>query len=351
MRYFVAKSVGDAQTLFMGGTEYDHSLMLDFGFESRAIFNSCFWNPYQFFNYEPNAFLLSHYHADHYNGFQFLTRKSHFDFKNLYLPCMPIMPHREHVHLAMAFMSLAIYTQSIPVDVVDKICDTSRTRPFIRIVGQGDTFRHNNAQYDVLWPPKRVYDDDILTDVRRAIESFYELLEHDENLRRVYGSLQQSGITGLLDGEEKIEGERQRKILLNVAEVVEDNDRTNSFEHVQNDRYKEANENLRKAANRLSIAFCQEGNVLFLGDLESREIGQVVDYISKHRKPLDYGIIHAAHHGTHWHKDLKCLSADHVTMSVGNNLIPHIAPGYTGIGNHVYNTFVNGDIFLVSQYL
>lgn len=351
MRYFSAKSVGDAQTIFMGGTEYNYSLMVDFGFESQECYEARMQVPYQFLCDEPNAFLLSHYHADHYNGFQFLMRRSYFDFKNLYLPRMPIMPHREHMLLAMAFMSLAIFTQSIPVDVVDKICDASRTRPFIHIVGQGDTFRHNSAQYDVLWPPKHVNDGDILTDVRRAIESFYELLEHDENLKRIYGGLQQSGITRLLDGEEKIEGERPREILRNVAEVVYDNYHTKPVEHIHNDRYKEVNENLRKAANRLSLAFSQEGNVLFLGDLESREIAQVVDYICNHRKPQKYGIIHAAHHGTHWHRNLSYLRADHVTMSVGRHLNSHIAPEYANISNHVHNTFVNGDVCLTNRYL
>jgi len=34
-------SPGDAQTIFVGGTEYNHSLLIDFGFESNAIFKTC----------------------------------------------------------------------------------------------------------------------------------------------------------------------------------------------------------------------------------------------------------------------------------------------------------------------
>lgn len=200
----------------MGGTEYNHSLLIDFGFESNAIFKTCLskW-PYA---PAPNVFLLSHFHTDHYNGFRFLFPLAHcFDFKNIYLPCMPVMQHMEHVKLGLAFLSLAIRAQSIPIDVIEMIINASKTHPMFHIVGQGDSFYHNNAKYDVLWPPKAICDDEVLADVRRTIDSCEKKKEGDNTLKKIYHNLMDSGITMLLDGREQLRDEQKQEIFQRVA--------------------------------------------------------------------------------------------------------------------------------------
>jgi len=263
------------------------------------------------------------------------------------------MQHREHVKLGLAFLALAIRAESIQIDVIEMIINASKTHPMFHIVSQGDSFYHNNAKCDVLWPPKAICDDGVLADVRRAIDSFEKMKEEDDTLKNIYHNLMDSGIAMLLDGSEQLRDEQKQEIFQRVANLIwnYETSKMRNYGSVDNDRYKEENDNLKKAANRLSIAFCQEGNLLFLGDLEQREIGQVVQYLLAHHKPQEYGIIQAAHHGTHWHNDLSYLRAEHLVISAGKSLNSHIVPYYSGLCGNLHNTFTSGDIYLESRFV
>ena len=114
---------------------------------------------------------------------------------------------------------------------------------------------------------------------------------------------------------------------------------------LETDIYKNFNDALRNATNRLSIAFRQEDNVLFLGDLEKKELRCVSNNL-KTQQQLYYDCLVAAHHGTHWHKAMKDLHCKVCLVSAGNSLVSKIKKEYKSISSSLYQTFFVNDIVL-----
>jgi hypothetical protein len=109
------------------------------------------------------------------------------------------------------------------------------------------------------------------------------------------------------------------------------------------------NKLLRDAANHFSIAFHEDNRLLFLGDLESKEIESVAAELGKKRRTHFYTTI-TAHHGTHWHNTLSNVHTVYAISSVGSHRIANLKHEYKGIARRSLVTYANGDIHLSAQH-
>ena len=94
--------------------------------------------------------------------------------------------------------------------------------------------------------------------------------------------------------------------------------------------------------------FRQDDNILFLGDLESREINSVVTDLVNNNN-IVYDILIAAHHGTHWHSSLNAIEVDICLVSIGQTLKKRIRYEYKTISNKLVRTDEWDDIVITKR--
>ena len=105
-----------------------------------------------------------------------------------------------------------------------------------------------------------LFDKRIRKEIVTAIKDFEEAIKEVEELGNIYNRIKDLPLDTAREYGEEIRSKETKTI----SPIVQ-----------------KANESLRGAANRLSIAFKQSDNLLFLGDLEAKEIGQVVKQLKK----------------------------------------------------------------------
>lgn len=325
MRKLLLRNVGDGLNLIINNRRY-HDLTVDFGGDEN-IHCYCYFH---------NSFLLSHFHADHYNGI--LNCHHHhcqWDLDTFYHPVMPSFTEARLFFMCLLTMNIRI-SKNHPIQntIFDYVRRLNRKPLAFRAVSKGDIVVCGNRRYEILWPPKELTEEETLTDIRNAIRDFKEAKESDDLLGKIYQMINQKY------------AERD----INNLNTDERNDEIplNDFEVELSEVVQKANKSLRKAANRLSIAFRQDYNILFLGDLESREINSVVtDLVRNHNVIFD--ILIAAHHGTHWHRSLESIETDICLASIGQTLKSKIKYEYKRIANKLVRTDEWGDIVITKR--
>lgn len=294
----------------------------------------------------PDVFILSHFHLDHYNGLfesdGFLPHRSYTaSIQEVYFPRMPKFPQRESFLLSMLAMNRRVLgdaTGSMEADFLRVISQLNCRPCFYRALSEGDRVQVGGSEMEVLWPPRVLADKHVLKVIDKAVSDFETAKEEDETLRRIYEKLGESG---------------------QMMPYTDDNDQCRELPYCGNGRrearlaprekrelpevVKKANESLRGAANHLSLAFHEDNKFLFMGDLESSEIKQVVDRLLK-KKREHFLIFITPHHGTHWHQTLGNLRADSVISSVGNRLFKHLSPEFKSMASQCLYTHLSGDI-------
>lgn len=290
----------------------------------------------------PDYLILSHFHADHYNGlFEGLRAKVGFQIREVLFPRVPQFSKRgEFIRcmMAMNFRVLGGGTGSMEYDFLSLIRQLNN-RPFnYTSVSQGDHVVVDGTHLDVLWPPKVLCDEEMLDSVGRAIEDFDSAKENDKTLGRIYEQLGESGV--LSPYLDESEGE--------TAMGSAEREHAGNYRGEQGalpEMTEKANRSLRAVANRLSLAFHSDSLLLFMGDLEANEINQVVKQLEI-KSRMSFQVMLTPHHGTHWGKQLTNLSANVAISSVGDRLIKHIEPGYKTIVRRHLVTFLVGDVYL-----
>lgn len=300
----------------------------------------------------PQAFFVSHFHVDHYNGlFQWEhSRPCPFPMiEQAFFPRVPVFPQRETLMrfmLAMNHWIMGDTTGSMEADFLG-VLSRINFRPFrYRSLSAGETIQLGGAQLDVLWPPRVLDDERSLKVIRTAISDFEAAREEDEVLRRIYEAIGGKGeIRPYVGGEGQWgelpgHGERLR-MKGEVPFPMEPRE--------LRDAVKRANDSLRSAANHLSLAFHEDNRLLFLGDLESNQIKQVVsELLSKDRD--HFFVIITPHHGTHWQRDLDRLRAWYAISSVGEGLFRHVSPDFKLLAEECLLTYLNGDIEVPASF-
>ena len=346
------RDVGDALNLYLQETG-DTMLMVDFGVDGNQALNKfslcgcC--NPFCFCpTSKVDAFLLSHFHTDHYNGF--LNYSKRFSFKQIYLPRFPEM-HNGKIIIQLFILNAIIQKNVLFLYVLQLILNNSSNSVQIRLLSQKDTFYHNERKYEVLWPPrtfKQADYRDLTKCTQDVIDEFEKLKKKNKKLEKIYESLK--------DGDFRIEDEngviffKDEKHVNIIKKLFEDNSLQDSeIESITlSNEYKNFNNKLQQAANRLSIAFRQEDNVLFLGDLEAFELNKVSKDLKK-RELVYYDTLIAAHHGTHWGNDLQKIKCENCLISVGGLRNSKVKDKYRTISSRIYSTFYLKDIIISNE--
>ena len=320
------RNVGDGLNFIINNQNHQN-LTVDFGGNENIECYCCF----------KDNFMLSHYHVDHYNGilkYYNNHRYCFWELKKFYYPAMPCFEESKKFFLYLLTMNIRI-SNNHPVQYSIFNLVRKLNRGYIEFipVSKGDIVVCDNRKYEILWPPKKIEDDETIQSIRTAINDFEKAKESDKDLDKIYQQVY------------SVYGDR------NINTVYENpldtNSETNEFDNNLSKTTKTASDSLRKAANRLSIAFRQDDNILFLGDLEEREIKSVVSDL-KNDNNLVYDILIAPHHGTHWHDSLKSISCEFCLVSVGQKLRKHIKYNYLGISNKFVRTDEWGDILIES---
>ncbi|WP_018343861.1 hypothetical protein [Cytophaga aurantiaca] len=325
MRKLLLRNVGDGLNLIINNKDH-HDLTIDFGGDENI---HCY-------GYFDDSFLLSHFHADHYNGILNCNHHRHWDLQNFYYPAMPAFTESKRFFMSLLTMNIRI-SNNHPIQntIFDYVKRLNRRPLNFRAVSKGDIVVCGERKYEILWPPQELVEEDALIDIRNAIRDFEEARESDRQLSRIYQNISRRYA--------EVEN-------INNAEIESpnDTDRLTEFDGELSEIVQKANKSLRKAANRLSIAFRQDDNILFLGDLESREINSVVvDLVNNHN--IVYDILIAAHHGTHWHRSLNSINANICLASIGQTLKGNVKYEYKGISNKLVRTDEWGDIIITKR--
>lgn len=290
----------------------------------------------------PNAFILSHFHIDHYNGLLYASviGRPFLPIERVYYPGIPEFKESREFMEALFTINMRVFGEETGVMEYDflKAIEKISFRPF----GHKSLFRDekiiiNGLIFKVLWPPRIVKEDDILMVVRKALKAFRKALEEDDEIRRLYRRVKRENIFDLLyegGGFQKKEFFSEKRYYYRktgrekLPEVV-----------------REANKALRRAANHLSLVLLEDNIFLFLGDIEGFEIKQIVkDLISECRK--NFYILITPHHGTHWHDSLRKINCIYSISSCGKKLYSKIKSQFRQISQKSFYTRTDGTIFL-----
>ncbi len=287
----------------------------------------------------PDIFVLSHFHIDHYNGLLYASINRHrplpFRMREVYYPRIPEFREKEKFVCYLFAMNSRVFGSETGIMECDFLRTVSRINngvPFrYRPLSKGDEINVNGSIFEVLWPPLSMEDEKTLSVIRQALKDFEKAMEEDEETRKVYNRVRKEGV---FRDYFKEQGERSKH---------------NEYNHREHERrklpevVKKANESLRKAANHLSLALFEDNRFLFLGDIENREIKQIVKDL-KSRGRENFYIFITPHHGTHWHNSLREIRSTYSITSNGSKLCSKMKPCFKEISKRSLATYANGDI-------
>lgn len=315
------------------------SIQIDCGSQQSA--KEAFIKGMRFTN--PNFFVLSHFHSDHYNGlFEGVRAKERFSIQQVIMPIIPRFRERKKFTRCLFAVNARILgggSGSMDYDFLSIINKLSKPTSYRR-VKSGDEVVLDGVHIQILWPPKVLNDDELLVSVQNAITDFNNALDQDDILKGIYNSLPEKGILeSYLSDNEMAEMDAFRNDELQLFPTKRDD---------IPDATKKANASLRGVANRLSLAFRMDSNLLFLGDLESNEINAVVDNLKEEQR-LRFPIMITPHHGTHWSKGMEKLSIDVAVSSVGEKLFRNVKPNYKYVVYRHLLTYVEGEVLLTND--
>jgi len=297
--------------------------------------------------FRPTDFFLSHFHWDHYNGLLYYQRQCHkprLEIERVFFPRIPEFPQRQALLecvMAMNYRVVGYRTGSREADFLAILRKINARRFTYWALCRGDTVSVGREQFEILWPPRVIEDEHTLAVIRRALEDFNRALEEDPVLREIYRKI---GDSGVVDPYLQ-EGEQDSELLAEYEEVeAEVFYRPGELPG----SVKKAIVSLGKAANHLSLAFVEADEFLFLGDLEKREIRQVVtDLSEKSRKR--FRLLITPHHGTHWDASMNRIRACWAVSSVGSRLLRHVSRRYDDIScRHFITARERRDVYIGS---
>jgi len=329
-------NIGDGLSAGLLSINYN-TILLDCGSQNHPIL------AYKkgLLNVMPNVFILSHFHADHYNGlFEGLKHPGTFSISDVYYPRIPDFKDRNEYLLCLFAINHRPFgssSGSMEYDFLNTLSKLNKI-PFSKHgISQGDIINLNGNHVFTLWPPKIFDQDTILKSIKNAITDFYEAMAEDSILNDIYKKLQDTNIVHPYINE--------------TTEFISNNIDNNKYFSYDKREIpyitQKANKSLKKVANRISLAFYIDTDLLFMGDLESTEIRYVIDILIENNRNMFYSII-TPHHGTHWDKSLNNIYSVNTISSIGDKLFRFAKKEFINVSKYSFFTYLQGDIYIPS---
>jgi hypothetical protein len=306
-----------------------------------------------------SEFLLTHLHLDHYSGITSQTRgtKLSFDVKNIFFPALPLIDDQD---LTKEF-ALALFTlnkilgsgSGIPEqDLVDKFLELNpnNTQPSHRSLLKGDVFNLAGVPFEVLWPPRSITGL-VAKSARDAVAEFKSALEKNQDAAIIRDGLQNSAeivakrawdlashnndSVDISEAEDINEAET-------LPDELTDDEGSNSTTPDLPTELVSANDSIRGVANRLCLAFRFGHRFIHLGDLERAELNKVAISIGQNSR---FFAMIAAHHGTHFSKNMHSLRVANLIVSNGKKSMKNFDNNYNRIEELIQQTGKHGHCF------
>lgn len=287
-----------------------------------------------------DAFVLSHFHIDHYNGLLYASYVQDFPFKieSVFYPRIPMFKEREKFLQCLFAMNARVFGSETGIMAYDLLQTIGRINKGLSFwqspLSKGNTMNVDGSIFEVLWPPK-VVDERIRAEIKGAINDFEKALDEDEDMRHLYNYIRE-----------------ERNVRFYFSEQGQYEPHTDEAHVVHAQRLKKkklpnivrkANKSLREAANHFSLVLSASDRLLFFGDAEGFGIRHVVSNLKLKRR-TSFLILVTPHHGTHWHDSLGQIRCVNSITSNGIKNCRKMKQQFKEISWRSLATFVNGDI-------
>jgi len=296
----------------------------------------------------PSNLVLSHFHLDHYSGFIFAaslpvySRRPLFLVNQIYYPKVPAFSRSTEFLLALLTMNFRLLGDETGVAEYDLVKLVTRLNggvmPGFTPTCQGTKLNIGGSLYTVLWPPLAVAENSITAKaIVRAISLFDLAIREDEPTRRWYKYVQNTHLP-----DKYLEGER--------GDAKYHENKALDFPKIEFRKLslvvEQANWAIREAANRISLAICEENQgLLFFGDVMSREIKSITEDLLACGKQK-FGLLVTPHHGTRWNNTLLKIRSRYAASSCGHRLYQFVRPEFKKIAKLHCATWISGDLLL-----
>lgn len=350
MRTIFLPDVGDGLCVGLF-TFFDECIQIDWGGNKNAVnYNPLRERVSPVFS--PNRFILSHFHLDHYNGLLYHSKLTkpptfpYFDFQKVYYPKIPEFPRKKEFIMELFSINIRVFGDSsgqIDYDFLEALRKINNHDFEYMPLSQGDEVNVKGSVFKVIWPPKAIDDKISLRKIEKASQKFEKIMKEDEHLAEIYKRVGESGIF------EKLEkGGRDESVYHNTNRKHSDNDITRKDYNIEKRRklpenIREVNKAYRDAANQISLAFCEDNRLLFMGDVGGNNLRRLIEYLD-YVGHLNFLFLITPHHGTEWHDNLRKLQVNFSLTSNGPNKIKKYRTEYKEISKLSLTTYVNGDL-------
>ncbi len=311
-KMIILHKVGDGLNMFIKCQNiYDFGV--DFG--GNELKKCCY-----LFN---NSFLLSHFHADHYNGLFDERLYVLWQIEKFYFPVMPQFDNSIAFFCSLLSMNYYMNSNYLIHSSVFKYIQQINSKVIgFQAVSQGDMIICEGKDFEILWPPKIMDTNKSKSIIKKAIIDFEKAKKENSDLNELFNLI------------------TQRKENLNIFDYNFDTSKEGyerkGINPIVNLTIQTANKSLKNAANRLSVAF-RSNDILFLGDLENEEI-EIIMEILKNKGQTNYKYLIAAHHGTHFDDSLKILNCEYCLVSNGKRMKNFFKWKYNTISKNTLQT-------------
>ncbi len=298
--------------------------VFDFGFSNIDDFNNIETSEYT----DTETFVISHFHLDHYKGFNTVAINS-LNFKKLIIPKLP--KNKELAESMVAFMTIQLYflgsdTGNYEADLLRIIREKNQSDFDIERVKRGEDFFASNTNFKVLWP-----DEDFLSSsaiIQKALEKINKIKSENEAFKKFSYDVENSTYWKI-EKTNEIESE----------EIKYDIFLTNE----QKEILKSANNSLINIANDICLAFeDKKKSFLLLGDLSDKALDALFE--KDFNEKVSYDAILTAHHGTHSSINIKWknIKSYVVITSGGKHRLRKFRGAYFLWSNRQHHTYCKG---------